>query len=590
MMFKAIRFFFHYGWQYDKLYIIERILFQLTNSLAPLAAAVLPKFIIDELMGAQRAERLVLWVALLAGCVFLANALSVFLDKDSFTHRLNVDAAFGLNLHEMQARADFAALEDPDYLDLKKKAEKFVTCDYHGFGYLLDCALNIFGQCVILAGMAAVIFTLNGYLIMLFAAMTLIGGWAEFRAKRKANALYDQVVSAQRGWSYYSGLFGDYQYSKDIRLYGLARWLLAREKRYLGKAIGDMKRQNGYFIRSGVTGSACAFVQQAAAYAWLCAAVLRGQIGIGDFAMYTAAVAVFGAALRRVMESLVEIRNYDRYFADVERYLHLPETLREGPQSALPQGRRIEFRDVGFRYPGQATWALRHLNLVLEPGEKLAVVGENGSGKSTFVKLLTRLYDVTEGQILLDGVDIRALDLDSYMGLFSPVFQDFRLFSFSLRDNVAFGQPLADDEVEALLDQAGMTERLRSLPNGLQTNVYRAFDEHGFEPSGGEAQKIALARALCADSPIVVLDEPTAALDPRSEYGLYMRFAELTEGKSAVFISHRLASTHFCDHVAVFAAGRVAEYGTHAELIERRGLYAELYEMQARFYREDRQD
>ena len=584
-MFQALRFFFHYGWKFDKLYVIEKILFQLTNSFVPLAATLLPKFIIDELMGGRRPDRLILYVALLAGYIFFANAISAFLDKDSFTHRLNVDAAFGQELHRMQAQADFATLEDPEYLDLRRKAEKFITCDYHGFGYLLDCALNIGGQCVTLASIAAVICTLNGWLLLLFAAMALLGGWAEFRARKKANALYDRIIAAQRGWTYYAGLFGEAQYGKEIRLNRLTDWLLGREKQYLGAAIADMKRQNDCYIRSGVAGAACSFVQQAAAYAWLCAAVLRGAIGIGDFAMYTAAVTAFGAALRRVLESVVEIRSYDRYFADVDRYLHLPATLREGARRPLPPGpHRIEFRDVGFRYPGQEGWALRHLSLTLEPGEKLSIVGENGAGKTTFVKLLTRLYDVTEGAILLDGADIRTLDPDAYMGLFGTVFQDFRLFSFSLKDNVAFDQPRSDAEVAALLDAAGLSERVATLAEGVRTHVHREFDAHGFEPSGGEAQKIALARALCRDAPVVILDEPTAALDPRAEYDLYQRFAQLAAGRSAVFISHRLSSAQFCDRIAVFAGGALAEYGTHAELLEKGGLYAELYGLQAQFY------
>ena len=244
----------------------------------------------------------------------------------------------------------------------------------------------------------------------------------------------------------------------------------------------------------------------------------------------------------------------------------------------------IEFRNVSFRYPGQKAWALHNINLTLHSGEKLSIVGENGSGKTTFVKLLTRLYDVTEGKILLDGRDIRSINLDEYRGLFSAVFQDFKLFSFTLRENVELDQNLSDEEVVSYLEQAGLQEKINRLPNGISTQVNREFDEHGFEPSGGEAQKIALARALARSAPVVILDEPTAALDPRAEYDLYMRFAKLTEGKSAVFISHRLSSSQFCDHIAVFSNGRIIEYGTHEELVERNGIYSELYTLQAQFY------
>ena len=198
-MFRALRFFFQYGWEYDRLYIIEKILFQLTNSFVPLVLTILPKFIIDELMGLQRPEHLIAYIAVLTGLVFFANAVSAFLEKDSFSHRLNVDAAFGQALHKTQAEADLAVLEDPEYLDLKQKAEKFITCDWHGFGYLLDCALDIGGQLLTLASIAVIVSMMSGTFILLFAATTALSSFAEFHAKQKANALYDRVISAQRG-------------------------------------------------------------------------------------------------------------------------------------------------------------------------------------------------------------------------------------------------------------------------------------------------------------------------------------------------------------------------------------------------------
>ena len=585
-MFRALRFFFRYGWKYDRLYVIEKILFQLTNSFVPLVLTILPKLIIDELMGLQRPEHLIAYIAVLTGLVFFANAVSAFLEKDSFSHRLNVDAAFGQALHKTQAEADLAVLEDPEYLDLKQKAEKFLTCDWHGFGYLLDCALDIGGQLLTLASIAVIVSMMSGTFILLFAATTALSSLAEFHAKRKANALYDRVISAQRGWKYYGDLFGDFRFGKEIRLNRIAKWLLDREKEYLQETTDLMRKQNNYYIRSGIVAAACGFAQQAASYAFVCVRVLRGSIGIGDFTMYTAAITAFALALRKVIGNVIEIQNYDRYFQDVERYLHLPKTIREGRNLPLPEGPyRIEFRDVGFRYPGQDTWALRHLNPVLEPGKKLSIVGENGAGKTTFVKLLMRLYDASEGVILLNGMDIRELDPDAYIAIFGTAFQDFKLFSFSVKDNIALGKPCSDDQAEQLLKTAGLSQRISTLEKGVHTFVNREFDEHGFEPSGGEAQKLALARALFRNSPIIILDEPTAALDPRAEFELYQHFSDIVDGKSAVFISHRLSSAQFCDNIAVFSKGELKEYGSHSELIEKAGLYADLYSMQAQFYK-----
>jgi len=273
------------------------------------------------------------------------------------------------------------------------------------------------------------------------------------------------------------------------------------------------------------------------------------------------------------------------YYDHLDEYLNVPMRLRTGTQLPPPAGQhRIEFRSVSFRYAGAEKWALRRISLVLEPGEKLSIVGENGSGKTTFAKLLMRLYDPTEGEILLDGVDIRRIDCDRYMELFSAVFQDFQLFSMSLRDNIALGLPVSDEEILHALDQVGLSGFVRSLPRGLDTHIDRLFDENGVIPSGGEGQRIALARALIRNSPLILLDEPTAALDPRAEYEIYQGFDSLTKGKTAVYISHRLSSSRFCDRIVVLHGGEIIECGTHDELISLAGRYAELYRMQAQFY------
>ena len=226
---------------------------------------------------------------------------------------------------------------------------------------------------------------------------------------------------------------------------------------------------------------------------------------------------------------------------------------------------------------------LKGLNLNVPCNSVFGFVGKNGAGKTTFVKLLTRLYEPTSGEILLDGTNIRDIDYEAYMELFSTVFQDYKLFSFSLKENVALALPLDEEKVKRILEYVGLRDKLAKLPQGINTAVYKHFDENGFEPSGGEGQKIALARALYKDAAIVILDEPTAALDPRAEYEIYQQFNDMVKGKTAVYISHRLSSTKFCDVIAVFAGGKIVEYGSHAELMDKGGVYSELFQMQAQF-------
>ncbi|NLC43621.1 MAG: ATP-binding cassette domain-containing protein, partial [Clostridiales bacterium] len=260
-------------------------------------------------------------------------------------------------------------------------------------------------------------------------------------------------------------------------------------------------------------------------------------------------------------------------------------------QGTLPAEKRndneyeIEFHNVSFKYPSSDTYALRNVSIKLKIGERLAVVGMNGSGKTTFIKLLCRLYDPTEGKITLNSIDIRKYDYAEYMSLFSVVFQDFKLFSFSLGQNVAATTDYNREKVEECLKEAGFSERYNGMVNRDKTTLYKDFDDKGVEVSGGEAQKIALARALYKNAPFIVLDEPTAALDPIAEYEVYSKFNEIVGTKTAIYISHRLSSCRFCDDIAVFHEGRVIQRGDHDTLVtDINGKYHELWYAQADYY------
>ncbi len=584
-MFKGLRFFLREGWKYDKKYIIWLVLYQLVNSMIPVVSALLPKLVIDELSGAQRVGRLVVYVAIFAGYLMIAHALSAFFSKDGFSHRCRVDAAFHSDLHKRLTQADYVNLESPAFQDMKAKAQKFLTCDFHGFGYLLDCAVNILGQLFTVVGLIAILSTMEIWFILLFIVLAVVASAIESRAQKKAMSVSMQIVQNQRRWMYYTDLFENVRWAKEVRLNGMAEWTLEKERVFSGMANKGIKQQNDFFIQSGVKRAGLMFIQQCAAYGILIAKVVTDSVSIGSFTMCVSAVSSFADAMRQILDSLNEIRAYDMYYDKLDEYLNVPQTLREGRRLPVKDGpHEVRFENVSFRYPGAEVWALRNVSLMLREGERLSLVGENGSGKTTLIKLLCRLYDPIEGRILMDGIDIRDLDYEQYLAQFSTVFQDLQLFDFSLRENIALKRNVPDQKLLEILDQVGLKERVETLPNGLDTHVGRTFDEQGFEPSGGETQKIALARALCKDAPVVVLDEPTAAMDPRAEYELYRRFDALVGGKTAVYISHRMSSSRFCDRVAVLDGGRLVEYGTHAELIALNGHYAELYALQAQYY------
>jgi len=586
-MLKGLWFFVQFSWQHEKRYLVYRILNQFITSMIPIMAVVMPRFIINELMGSQRISHLVLYVGVLAGYTFTASALSSWLVWTGFTHRIKLSQDFNDFTHEKTIRADFANIESSQYLEMKEKAEKFLFGNWKGFSYVLDMAIDIIGKAFTLTGIIVVVATLNPGIVIIFVSLVLLSSYVEARVQRKQADMNLKMTVSNRRVMYYGQIIEDFNYGKELRLNNCGDWLLGREREHWQQGYTLYKKSNALGIKSGVFNSFTGFIQQAISYAYLVAQFIGGHITLGDFTMFVGGVAAFSGAMRGLMQNIVEVYEYRKYYDAIEAYLSIPASMRDNKRRPIPQGEHeIEFRNVSFAYPGQKGYALRNVSITLTPGQKLSIVGENGAGKSTFVKLLCRIYDPTDGEILVDGVNIRDIDFDSYMSLFGAVFQDYRLYALSLKDNVALSRSdyVDDSVVESVLHKAGFGEKLSTLPKGVQTLVYRNFDGEGFEPSGGEGQKIALARALFKDAPIAILDEPTAALDPRAEFEMYRQFDDLVAGKTAVYISHRLSSARFCDHIAVFHNGEIIEHGSHDNLIKACGVYAELFQMQAQFY------
>ena len=325
-----------------------------------------------------------------------------------------------------------------------------------------------------------------------------------------------------------------------------------------------------------------------AAYIFAALKALGGAFGVGRVVQYVSAIIALSGGLSMLIETLGNLKNNTPFLRTVFEFLDMPNKMDQG-DAAIDQnsgkGYEIEFRNVSFKYPGQEDYALRNVSMTFHAGQRLAVVGVNGSGKTTFIKLLCRLYDPSEGEILLNGIDIRKYNYQEYMRLFSVVFQDFKLLSFELGQNVAGSMNVDLDKADQCLRDAGFGIRLDKLPRGLSTAIYKDFDENGVDISGGEAQKIALARALYKDAPFIILDEPTAALDPIAEFEVYSRMDQMIGEKSAVFISHRLSSCRFCNDIAVFHMGSLIQRGSHDELVaDRSGKYFELWNAQAQYY------
>lgn len=347
------------------------------------------------------------------------------------------------------------------------------------------------------------------------------------------------------------------------------------------KAIGPMGALKA--VSAGIT-----IVFTGLIYVYVCLKAWAGAFGIGSVTQYIGAFTALSTGVSTLIATLGDMWSNTLFLRTIFEFLDIPNKMYQGSLTTEKRNDRnyeVEFKNVSFKYTNTETYALRNVSMKFKIGERLAVVGMNGSGKTTFIKLLCRLYDPTEGEILLNGIDIRKYNYDDYISVFSVVFQDFKLLSFELGQNVAASQIYDRDRLIDSLEKAGFSDRLSKMPNGLETNLYRDFDINGVEVSGGEAQKIAIARALYKNSPFIILDEPTAALDPIAEAEIYSKFNEIVGDKTAIYISHRLSSCRFCDEIIVFDNGDVVQQGTHYELLaDEKGKYHELWYAQAQYY------
>lgn len=378
--------------------------------------------------------------------------------------------------------------------------------------------------------------------------------------------------------------------AKDVRIFGLDNWLRQLYADVLRLQAAFVRRREKHMVLAAMFGVLMSVLQNGLAYVLLLKMTLENNLSASEFLLYFSAISGFTAYISGILENFSTIYQQTQGIGAVLAYLKGDEPFRFAGGRALPDtSKQCELRleNVSFRYPGTEENLFTNLNLTIRTGEKLAVVGLNGAGKTTLVKLLCGFYDPDEGRVTLNGIDIREFDRREYYRLLCAVYQEFSLLDVSIAENVAqSAQSIDEEKVWNCLEMAGLADFVRSLPGKIGTHVGRDVYLDGVLLSGGQTQRLMLARALYKGGPILVLDEPTAALDPIAESDIYEKYNEMTSGKTALFISHRLASTRFCDRIIFLADGKIAEEGTHAGLLARQGAYAELYEVQSRYYQE----
>ncbi len=592
----------------DRLFFPLTMLKSLVTASFPFVGLIYSSLILDGFVndiGKDAIMSYVYQMIIIGGVLLLSRIILVFLCEQKttlITFKLNSE------ISKKTLNLDFEQLESQEMKDKLSKADQGVLFS-GGIGAFVQSLGNsiesIFSLVYSFTIMIALFIGVNldspstiekifnspflGVGIILLISVSI---WMNFKIIKRINQLhydiYEENITVNRLFLYLRDSALDYKISKDVRLFHIDSLLSNKIHdtcNRFGKSYGQIATKAGKMTaQGGVLNNIVLFT----AYTVIGIKALLGLISVGNVLLLVSAITVFNTSIVNLINHISSSLTQTKYLALYEEYLGITTKLYKG---TLPIEKRtdgnyqFEFKNVSFHYPNNKEIILKNVSWKMDTGKKLAIVGPNGAGKTTFIKLLCRLYDPTEGEVLLNGIDIRKYDYKEYVDLMSIVFQDYKLFSSTIKENVTSGKPDDDQPVLEYLEQSGLSERITKLPQGLDTYIYSNFGEKGVEISGGESQKIAIARALYKDSPMVILDEPTSALDPISEYEIYTKFDTLVKQKTAIYISHRMSSCKFCDNIIVFDKGEIVQSGNHQKLLSNsEGLYFNMWSAQAKYY------
>lgn len=556
-----------------------------------IAPAILNKIELSASLGS-----VVLTIAAFAFVLMLLSGLRSYVDTNALFGRIAVRSqGIYLSISRKYAKTSYPNLLNTDFLALGEKASAACSANSEASEAIWTTLTDLMTSCIGFIVYLALLTNLNLWLAALVAATTAVSYFASKRINEWGYLHRSEELELTKKIEYANKTATSREFAKDIRMFGLRGWLedlwgstmrlysafcAKRERKYIWANIIDIVLT---FLRNGI------------AYAFLIGITVKNGLPASQFLLYFAALSGFAQWVVEILDKLSVMHKQSLDISTIREFLDWDEPfdLNGGERIAFEPNKQYEIRldDVSFRYPKADKDTLSHINLTVHPGEKLAIVGLNGAGKTTLVKLVCGFLDPTEGRILLNGEDIRKFNRNDYYALFSAVFQEFSVLDVTVKENVAQCVDGIDEtRVWQCIDKAGLTEKIQSLPKGIETHLGRRVFKDGVEFSGGQTQRLMLARALYKNAPILVLDEPTAALDPIAENDIYQKYNDMTHGRTSFFISHRLASTRFCDRIIFVDSGKIAEEGTHDELLKNGGGYAYLFEVQSKYYRSDNQD
>ena len=586
--------------------LVSCIILALVDGTRPYVPIVLSGLLIDALASGAGLGLIFRYVAVGLAAIFLLQMLSSWL-REYFNARVeNCMERQNRDMNEESMAIDYEHLEDPVVQEKKRRQEQVVNVRggiYWMLIWPLDRGLTGLISVVTALVVAVPMFVGNAegavralpgagwmtpVLFLVLAACVIINYRSSRLSNQAVRGKFDEYADCSRVSNYFlHDILAGSETAKDLRIFHQEKLVedgvCAREE----EARGILYKMRTLWMKQECIERSVSNICGGCVYLYAALKAYMGLISIGSVVRYAGSIIKCVEGFSEVLLGISAWREAADYGRDYLEYIDFENHKDQGslPLEQMENGRfLIEFDHVSFKYPGSEEYVIRDLSLKLDIGERMAIVGRNGSGKTTFIKLLCRLYDVTEGAVRLNGVNIRDYDYEEYMKLFSVVFQDYRIFSLKLGENVASSEYVDEERAADALARAGLEERLAQLADGLDTYVGKEFDEHGVNFSGGERQKAAIARAIYKGAPFVIMDEPTAALDPVSECAVYAGFDKMVGRKTAVYISHRLASCRFCSDILVFDRGKVIQRGSHDKLVQEEGMYRNLWNAQAQYY------
>lgn len=588
---KKLIHFIKLAWSVSPSYLILLVINALCESAKILLNIVLPVYLIDELTGAQNIQRLCMFGGMIVlnnvGMTLVSNTLQRFL----MVKREATGEGMMKLMSEKIMNLEYSYLETPYYLDLKERAV-FTIQNQDAIANLINAVSEVISRGATLIGLVVILASLGPVLlIVLVIGIALMLALYAGIAKEQTYVM-QEIVPINRRYAYYLNLAYEKEVQKDVRLYQIEPMITERIVNFSNDTC-DMFDQ--MLKKAGVAQGKMGAVGEAVAafsYAYVGLRTLSDKFGpklsIGELTMYVSAAINFSSMVIKFGQSVISMIQFLSWLEPYMEFMELAEeTNAEGKIPFTEEVETLEFKNVTFTYPKAEKAVLNNVSFAIKKGEKISIVGLNGAGKSTLVKLICRMYQADSGEILINGRNIYEYEYMSYMNTISAVFQDYRLFNFTIAENISCQEKECDvAEVKRLIGEVGLEEKIKELPLGIESRFGKEYDEDGIELSGGQSQKIAIARALYKKASMVILDEPASALDPIAEAEIYEKFNGLVEDKTAIYISHRMSSSVFCDKILIIDGGTVADFDTHENLMQKtESLYYKLFMSQAENYR-----